>query len=126
MMTIIARMTRSTMIGELESSYAQTAKAKGLSGARIVLRHCLRGTMVPVVTVLGMQVGAMLMGTVLLENVFGLGGLGSLLLAGLQSNDYPVIQGCVLLIVVVFMGINLVIDILYALIDPRVRLTQRQ
>ncbi len=121
MVALISRITRSNMIEQLNSNYAATAIAKGIPYSRVVLRHCLKNALIPVITVAGIQVGTMIVGAVLVENVFALGGLGALLIEGIKASDYPVVQGITLMLVTIFLVINLIVDIVYALIDPRIR-----
>jgi peptide/nickel transport system permease protein len=121
LMAIVMRMTRSSMLEVLRQDYMQTARAKGLMPRVILVRHALKNAFIPVLTVLGIQVGALLGGTVVIEQIFGLPGLGRLLLEGLSARDYPVIQGTVLFIAVVFVMVNLLVDLLYAYLDPRIR-----
>jgi peptide/nickel transport system permease protein len=121
LMAIVMRMTRSAMLEVLRQDYMQTARAKGLQPRVIMVRHALKNAFIPVLTVLGIQLGALLGGTVVIEVVFGLPGLGRLLLDSITARDYPVIQGTVLFIAVVFVLINLLVDLLYAYVDPRIR-----
>jgi peptide/nickel transport system permease protein len=121
LMAIVMRMTRSSMLEVLRQDYMQTARAKGLMPRVILVRHALKNAFIPVLTVLGIQVGALLGGTVVIEQIFGLPGLGRLLLEGLSARDYPVIQGTVLFIALVFVLVNLLVDLLYAYLDPRIR-----
>lgn len=121
MVALISRITRSNMIEQLNSNYAATAIAKGTSYFRVVVRHCLKNAIIPVITVTSIQVGTMIVGAVLVENVFALGGLGALLIEGIKASDYPVVQGITLMLVTMFIVINLVVDIVYAWIDPRIR-----
>ena len=122
MVALISRITRSNMIKELNSNYAMTAIAKGVPYRRVVMKHCFKNAMIPVITVASIQIGSMIVGAVLVENVFGLGGLGDVLITGIKASDYPVVQGITLLLVVIFAVINLLVDIVYAAIDPRIRL----
>jgi ABC-type dipeptide/oligopeptide/nickel transport system permease component len=108
------------MIEALSQDYMVTARAKGLSPRSIVFKHALRNALVPIVTVAGLQFGFLLAGTVLVEYTFGIGGLGSLLVDSVQRRDYPVVQGATVFIAIAFIVLNLTVDILYALIDPRV------
>jgi len=108
----------------LGEDYIRTARAKGLSPFRVLVRHALRNAWLPVLTVLGMQLGALLGGAVVTETVFNWPGIGSLLVESIQRRDYPVVQGCVLTISLCYVLINLVTDLLYAWVDPRVRLGQ--
>ncbi len=122
MVALIARITRSNMIEQLNSNYATTAVAKGIPYRTIVLKHCLKNAVIPVITVSSIQVGSMIIGAVLVENVFALGGIGDILISSIKSSDYPVVQSITLLMVALFVIINLIVDIVYALIDPRIRL----
>ncbi|MCR4750763.1 MAG: ABC transporter permease [Eubacterium sp.] len=122
MVALIARITRSNMIEQLNSNYATTAVAKGIPYRTIVLKHCLKNAVIPVITVASIQVGSMIIGAVLVENVFALGGIGDILISSIKSSDYPVVQSITLLMVALFVIINLIVDIVYALIDPRIRL----
>lgn len=121
LMAIVMRMTRSAMLEVLRQDYVQTARAKGLPPRVIMVRHALKNAFIPVLTVLGIQLGALLGGTVVIEVIFGLPGLGRLLLDSITARDYPVIQGTVLFIAVVFVLVNLLVDVLYAYVDPRIR-----
>lgn len=120
-MAIIARMTRSSMLEVLNQDFIRTARAKGLLNRTVVLKHALRNALVPVVTVIGLQFGALLAGAVITETVFSWPGIGSLLVASILARDYPVVQGSVLLIAVAFIFVNLVVDLIYGFIDPRIR-----
>ena len=119
---LVTRMTRSTMLEVLGEDYIRTARAKGLREATVYYRHALRNALIPVVTVVGLQFGGLLGGAVLTETVFNLPGLGRLLVESVYRRDYPVIQGCVLFITIFSVFANLVVDILYAFLDPRVSL----
>ena len=121
MVALIARITRSNMIEQLNSNYATTAIAKGVPYSRVVMKHCFKNALIPVITVASIQFGTMIVGAVLVENVFALGGIGAVLLDGVKSADYPVVQGITLMLVVFFLLINLAVDIIYAAIDPRIR-----
>jgi peptide/nickel transport system permease protein len=118
---ITTRITRSAMVEALTQDYIETARAKGLPSRAIVLKHALRNALVPIVTVAGLQFGFLIVGAVLVEQTFGLGGLGSLLIQAVQVRDYPVVQGATIFIAAIFILINLAVDILYGVIDPRVR-----
>lgn len=122
MIALVSRITRSSMIKQLQSGYILTAKAKGLPGNMVVFKHAFKNAMIPVITVTSVQVGAMIVGAVLVENVFSLPGIGSLLIDSIKASDYPVVQDITLLLVVVFLVINLIVDVVYALVDPRIRL----
>lgn len=122
MVALISRITRSNMIEQLNANYATTAVAKGVPYHKVVMKHCLKNAIIPVITVTSIQFGTMIVGAVLVENVFALGGIGDVLLSGVKSADYPVVQGITLMLVAIFLLINLLVDVLYALIDPRIRL----
>jgi peptide/nickel transport system permease protein/oligopeptide transport system permease protein len=118
---LIARMTRSSLLEVLAQDYVRTARAKGVSPARVVLAHALRNALVPILTSIGLQLGALLGGAVLTESVFGWPGVGRLLLDSIFSRDYPMVQGLVLLFAVTYIVVNLLVDLLYVVVDPRVR-----
>jgi len=118
---IIARMTRSSLLEVLQEDYVRTARAKGLSEGRVIYRHALRTALVPIVTVVGIELASLLGGVVVTETVFGWPGLGTYLLQGLRSRDFPVVQATVLVIALIFVLMNLVVDMLYAWLDPRIR-----
>jgi peptide/nickel transport system permease protein len=120
-LAIIARITRSSLLEVLGLDYVRTARAKGLSERTVVLRHAARNAMLPVVTVIGLQLGALLSGAVLTETVFNLSGVGRTMYEAITGRDYVVIQGFTLLIAVVYVLVNLLVDISYGLLDPRVR-----
>ncbi|CAA9545297.1 MAG: hypothetical protein AVDCRST_MAG59-1222 [uncultured Thermomicrobiales bacterium] len=122
---VTTRITRSAMVEALTQDFIETARAKGLSARSVVLKHAFRNALVPVITVAGLQFGFLLVGAVLVEHTFGLGGLGSLLIEAVQVRDYPVVQGATVFIAAVFILINLAVDVLYGIIDPRVRLGGR-
>jgi peptide/nickel transport system permease protein len=121
MVALMGRITRDRMIGELKANYSLALTAKGTPPGRIVISHCLKNTLIPVITVAGIQIGSMVVGAVLVENVFALGGIGALLIEGIQSSDYPVVQNIMMFLVTMFLLLNLIIDIVYAVIDPRIR-----
>lgn len=118
---IIARMTRSSMLDVLRQDYITTATAKGLSRRLVVGRHALRNAMIPTVTVVGLQFGQLLAGAVLTETVFSWPGVGRLLVTSILARDYPVVQTALVLIAAFFVLVNLAVDVLYAVLDPRVR-----
>lgn len=118
---LLTRMVRSQMIEVLHHGYIRTARAKGLAEWTVQFRHALKNAMLPVITVMGLQVGGLLGGAVLTETIFDMPGLGRLLVDSLGRRDYPVIQGCILLITIIFIMTNLIIDATYGLLDPRVR-----
>ncbi len=118
---VLARMVRSTLLEVLNEDYIRTARAKGLKESSVIWRHALMNTMLPVVTLLGLQLGALLAGAVITETVFSWPGIGSLLIESIQKRDYPLVQGCVLLVAVSYLLINTTTDLLYQLLDPRIR-----
>lgn len=117
---LIARMTRSSMLEVLGEDYIRTARAKGLRERIVLLHHALRNALIPVITVLGLQFGALLGGAVLTESVFGWPGMGRLLVDSIFARDYPMVQGIILIFSLLYIIVNLVVDILYAYIDPRI------
>ena len=119
--TIIARLTRSTMLDVLRQDFVRTARAKGLVERGVVLRHALRNALIPTVTVVGVQAGYLLGGAILTETVFAWPGVGTLMLQGILARDFPLVQGCVLVIALGFVLFNLAVDLLYAFLDPRIR-----
>jgi len=121
MVALIGRIIRDRMIGEFKSHYALALSAKGTPFPRIVMTHCFKNTLIPVITVAGVQIGAMVVGAVLVENVFALGGIGALLIEGIQASDYPVVQSIMLFLVTLFLVLNLIVDMIYFIIDPRIR-----
>ncbi len=118
----IARMARASMLDTLSQDYVRTADAKGLAKLHVVLRHALPNAMIPILTVIGIVSGALLGGAVIVEQVFSIPGIGRLIVGAIASRDFPVLQGGLLFLAVVYLAINLVVDILYAVVDPRVRL----
>jgi peptide/nickel transport system permease protein len=118
---MISRMTRSTMLDVLGREYVRTARAKGVQEQRVVSHHALRNALIPVVTVAGVQMGYVLGGIVVVEDVFNLPGIGRLLLDAIFQRDYPVVQGTILVGAGLFMGLNFLVDLLYAVIDPRIQ-----
>ncbi|MEO6350124.1 MAG: ABC transporter permease [Candidatus Limnocylindrales bacterium] len=122
-MAIIARMTRSSMLEVLGQDYVRTARAKGLRPRVVMLRHGLRNALLPVVTVIGLSIGALLSGAVLTETIFGLAGIGRTIFESITGRDYIVIQGLSLVVAVIYVGVNLIVDVSYGFLDPRVRLS---
>jgi len=118
---IIARMTRATMLETIRQDYIRTARAKGLSETVVIIKHGLRNALIPVVTVIGLQVGSLLGGAVLTETVFSWPGIGSYVVEGVMASDYPRVQGAVLLIGTIFVMVNLMVDVLYSYLDPRIK-----
>lgn len=115
------RLVRAGLIDVLHQDYIRTARAKGLSSLRIVLTHGLKNTLIPVLTIAGLQFGNLLGGAVVIETVFARQGLGRMVIAGILAKDYPLVQGVVLFISVVYVLVNLGVDLTYGLIDPRIR-----
>jgi peptide/nickel transport system permease protein len=120
--SILTRMTRASLLEILSEDFVRTARAKGLSEHTVILRHALRAALLPIITVLGLQLGSLLAGAVITETVFGWDGIGRLLVESIEKRDYPVTQACVLVIAISYVLINLVTDVLYAKLDPRLRL----
>jgi peptide/nickel transport system permease protein len=120
-MAIQARMTRACMLEVLRADYIRTARAKGLAEWKVIYKHALRNALVPIVTIIGLQFGTLLGGAVLTETVFAWPGIGKLLIDAISFRDYPIIQGTVLVITVGFVLVNLLVDVLYAYLDPRIR-----
>jgi ABC-type dipeptide/oligopeptide/nickel transport system permease component len=118
---VLARMTRASVIEELRELYVLAARARGVSRTRAVLRHAFRNSLIPIVTVLGLQFGAVLTGAVITETIFAWPGVGRLLIQSISFRDYPLVQGCILLIAVTYVGMNLLTDLVYGLLDPRIR-----
>jgi len=118
---ILTRMTRASMLEVLHEDFVRTARAKGLAERSVVLRHVLRAALLPIVTVLGLQLGSLLAGTVITETIFSWDGIGRLLVESIEKRDYPVTQACVLVVALVYVMVNLATDIIYIKIDPRVR-----
>jgi peptide/nickel transport system permease protein len=119
--TIIARLTRSTMLEVLGQDFIRTARAKGLVERAVVLRHGLKNALIPIVTVVGVQAGYLLGGAILTETVFAWPGVGTLMVQGIFARDFPLVQGCVLVVALSFVLVNLAVDLLYAWLDPRIR-----
>lgn len=123
---ILARMVRSSLLEVLNEDFVRTARAKGLAESSVIWRHAMRNAWLPVITLLGLQLGALLGGAVITETVFSWPGIGSLLVESIQKRDYPVVQGCVLLISLAYVVVNTATDLAYAAIDPRIRLGDEQ
>ncbi len=118
---ILARMTRSSMLEVIRRDFVRTARAKGLNERTVIYRHVLKNSLIPVITIIGLQFGALLAGTIIIEQVFTWPGLGTLLLHSLNARDYPLVQGIVLYIAVGYIAVNLAVDLLYGYLDPRIR-----
>ncbi len=121
LVAVVMRMTRSALLEVLAQDYIQTARAKGAGEWAVVLRHALQNALIPVVTVVGVQFGYLLGGSVVVEQIFGLPGLGFMLLNGIYQRDYPIVQGTVVFVALFFILVNLAVDLLYGLLDPRIR-----
>nr|WP_276598338.1 ABC transporter permease subunit [Roseateles koreensis] len=120
-LAVVARMTRSAMLEVLREDYIRTARAKGLSPARVVAVHALRNALIPVLTIIGMQTGSLLAGAVLTETIFSWPGIGKWLIDAIARRDYPVVQAGILISALTFIGVNLVVDLLYGVVNPRIR-----
>jgi len=118
---ILARMTRASLIDELRELYVLAARARGISRVRAVIAHALRNSLIPVVTIIGLQLGAVLTGTIITETIFAWPGVGRLLIQAISFRDYPLVQGCILFIAVTYVAMNLLVDLAYAWLDPRIR-----
>ena len=116
----VMRMTRSSVLEVLRQDFVRTVRAKGASERVAIFRHVLRNALIPIITLVGMQIGSLLGGAVIVEQIFSLPGLGQMTLTGINQRDYPVVQGCVLFIAFVYVLVNLVTDLLYSYIDPRI------
>lgn len=123
LLPLVLRVTRGSVLDVAQQDYVRTARSKGMSEARVVSVHVLKSALIPVVTVLGLSVGAALSGAVVTETVFAWPGLGQLLVSAISTRDFPVVQGVVLFAAVIFVGINLIVDITYSFLDPRIRLS---
>jgi len=121
-LAILVRLTRSGLLEVVHEGYVQTARAKGLLESTVILSHALRNALIPIVTVVGLQFGALLGGTVIVETVFAWPGVGRLLIDSIGRRDYGVVQAAILLVATIFVGINLLVDLIYGFLDPRVRL----
>src|SRR3979490_321863 len=120
---ILTRMVRGAMLEELTADYVRTARAKGLSTAAVLFRHAFRNALIPIITILGLQFGTLLAGTIVTETIFSWPGVGRLTVQAISARDYPLLQGCILVIAVSYILVNLFTDILYSFIDPRIRLS---
>lgn len=116
----VMRMTRSSVLEVLRQDFIKTVRAKGASERVAIFKHALRNALIPIITLIGMQIGSLLGGAVIVEQIFSLPGLGQMTLTGINQRDYPVVQGCVLVIAFIYVIVNLITDILYAYIDPRI------
>ena len=118
---ILARMTRASVLEELRELYVLAARARGLSRTRAVVRHAFRNSLIPIVTIVGLQFGAVLTGTIITETSFAWPGVGRLLIQSISFRDYPLVQGCILFIAVTYVFVNLLTDLAYGWLDPRIR-----
>jgi peptide/nickel transport system permease protein len=123
MAAMLSRMIRASLLEVLDEDYIRTARAKGLPERTVVLKHAMRNALIPVITIIGLQVGVLLSGAIITESIFDWPGLGTLLLEGIYTRNYPLVQGCILFIAAIYVMVNLVTDILYGWADPRVRLS---
>jgi len=121
-LAIIARMTRSSMLEVLRQDYVRTARAKGLIERLVILKHALRNALLPVVTIIGLQVGTLFAGAVLTETIFGFAGVGRMLFEAITARDYPIVQAFTIVIAIGYVGVNLLVDLSYSFIDPRIKL----
>jgi peptide/nickel transport system permease protein len=117
---MIARMSRSAMLEVIRADYIRTARAKGVKRNTVIWVHALRNAMIPVITVIGLNFGFLLGGTIITEQVFAINGVGRLMIDAIAARDFPVVQGTVLLVATLFVVVNLLVDIIYAFIDPRI------
>ena len=118
---ITTRMVRGSMLEEIQQDYVRTARAKGLDERAVIFRHAFRNGLIPVITILGLQVGTLLAGAIITESIFSWPGIGRLTVQAINARDYPLVQGCILVIALSYIAINLVTDVLYSVIDPRIR-----
>lgn len=121
MSAILVRMTRSSLLEVFPREFVLTARAKGLPERRVILKHAFRNALIPLLTVMGLQIGGLLTGSIVTETIFSWPGLGRLTIQAIQSRDYPLVQGCILVIALTYLFVNLMIDLLYAAVDPRVQ-----
>jgi len=120
---ILTRMVRGAMLEELSADYIRTARAKGLGTAAVLFRHGLRNALIPIITILGLQFGTLLAGTIVTETIFSWPGVGRLTVQAISARDYPLLQGCILVISLSYVLVNLLTDVVYSLVDPRVRMS---
>ncbi|MBN1254283.1 MAG: ABC transporter permease [Deltaproteobacteria bacterium] len=119
---VLSRMTRASLLERLGEDYLTVARAKGLPEWKVILKHALRNALIPIITIMGLQFGALLSGAIITENVFSWPGIGTLLINAISARDYPLVQGCVLFITLSYVLVNLLTDLLYGWVDPRIRL----
>ena len=120
--SILTRMTRSSLLEVITNDYVRTARAKGMRESRVIFKHALMNALIPIITVLGLQFGVLLAGSIITESIFSWPGIGREIVQALQRRDYPMVQGCVLFISFTYVVVNLLTDIMYSIIDPRIRL----
>jgi peptide/nickel transport system permease protein len=118
---ILARITRSTMLEVLNQDFVRTARAKGLRERGVVYRHALRNALIPIVTILGFEIGGLLSGAFIIETVFAYPGVGQLAIQAIATRDFPMIQGTILFVALIYVAINITMDVIYAMLDPRIR-----
>jgi ABC-type dipeptide/oligopeptide/nickel transport system permease component len=118
---ILTRMVRAGMIEELQEEYVKTARAKGLPESKVLLKHALKNSLIPVVTVIGLQFGTLLAGAIITETIFSWPGIGRLTIQAINSRDYPLVQGCILMIATTYVAVNLLTDLVYGFLDPRIK-----
>ncbi|HEX2520696.1 MAG TPA: nickel ABC transporter permease [Terriglobia bacterium] len=118
---ILTRMVRAGMIEELQEEYVKTARAKGLPESKVLLKHALKNSLIPVVTVIGLQFGTLLAGAIITETIFSWPGIGRLTIQAINSRDYPLVQGCILMIASTYVAVNLLTDLVYGFLDPRIK-----
>jgi len=125
MIALISRVTRSSMIEQGQSNYSLTATAKGLPSRVVIFKHCFKNSAISVVTIFGVQIGSLISGAVIVESVFSLPGIGSLLISGINQGNYPIVQDVTMLLVVVFLLLSMIVDVICAMIDPRIRINNQ-
>jgi peptide/nickel transport system permease protein len=123
MAAMLSRMIRASLLEVLDEDYVRAARAKGLYESKVILKHAMRNALIPVITIVGLQVGVLLSGAIITESIFDWPGLGTLLLEGIHTRNYPLVQGCVLFIAAIYVMVNLITDISYGWADPRVRIS---
>lgn len=116
----IMRMTRSSLLEVMRQDFIKTIRAKGASEKIVLFVHALKNALIPIITLIGMQIGSLLGGTVVTEQIFSIPGLGQMVLTGINQRDFPVVQGCILFIAFIYVMVNLIVDILYTYVDPRI------
>lgn len=121
MAAVTARLTRSSMLEVIRQDYVRTARGKGLSETTIVVRHAMKNALIPVITIIGLEIGHLLGGTVIVETIFAWPGIGKLLIDAISQRDIPLIQGCVIFITIMYVSVNLIVDLSYSILDPRIR-----